>query len=116
MKIEEYKKIYRGFEVLPFAGTGIVKRLNGPQEWIDSNGYRIIRGRTGDKHMVSNIVWAVGAAFPRNYPKSFQDMTHYVIKYKDGNKLNCNFNNLNCIMKRSFRKQLEINKEIGSMF
>lgn len=116
MKIEEYKKNYRGFEVFPFVGNGIVKRLNGSQEWIDSNGYRVIRGRSGDKHMVSHIIYAVGIAFPRNYPRSFQSMKNYIVKYRDGNKLNCNFSNLECVMKRKFKKKLEINKKIGSMF
>jgi len=116
MKREEYRKVYRGFEVLPFADNGLVKRLSGEAETVDSKGYRTIRGANGKKFMVSHIVYAVGSGFPKGFSMSISKMKNYIIKYKNGDKTNCNYDNLVCIMKQKYRKQLKREKEIASYF
>lgn len=116
MSRETFKKTWRFFEVFPYAGTGIVNRLSGDvKEYVDKNGYRVIRNVRGEKVMISHIIYAVGSN-PRGFPLSYKKLKNFIIKYKDGNKLNCNFDNLICIEKKSYKKRKELEKQLGEFY
>lgn len=112
MQKEEFVKTYCQFIIRPFKGKGEVSRLNGNgKEFTDSNGYRFIKDAQGNKHPVSHLIWAVGCSLYYKNIKSYAYMKNFTIRYKDGDKSNCHYDNLICIPKKSFINKLKKNKE-----
>jgi hypothetical protein len=107
---------YRGFIVYPFKDKGIVIRRNGSVDFTDSNGYRMIKDIHGKRHPVSQIIYAVGSAYPSGYPKSYKFMKTVIVSYRDKDKSNCNYDNLTCKVKKKIIKQAKFENEIGMCF
>jgi len=116
MRKEEFSVIYRGFTVFPFKGKGVVIRKNGSLDFVDSNGYRMIKDIHGKKHPVSQIIYAVGSAYPSGYPKTYKFMKNVTVSYRDKDKSNCNYENLKCKVKKKYIKQNKFENEIGLCF
>ena len=110
----KFEKKYRQFLVYPFKDNGIVVHVdNKSNEFVDKNGYRFIKDSKGVKHPISHIIWAVGFSVKYGHCKSYQWMKNVIIKYKDGNKLNCNFENLDCIIKKKYKEKLKRDNELS---
>lgn len=113
MAKEDFFQIYRGFRVYPFKGNGVVERISGGNEFVDKNGYRTIRDKNNIIRYVSHIIYAVGYPYPSFTPLSYLKMKNFIISYKDGNRANCNFNNLVCKFKKSYIKKVQFDKELA---
>jgi len=112
-----FKIKYRRFWVQPFVDKGIVVRTYGnANEFTDKNGYRLIKDDVGNKHPISHIIYAAGCAYVLGYVKSYTNMKNFTIRYKDGDKSNCNFDNLICIPKKVYIQKLKRNKEKAEMW
>ncbi len=117
MSKENFCLNYRDFIVYPYKNLGVVFRSSGnAKEFLDSNGYRIIKDKKGKKHLISHIIYASGCAFPNKFPKSYKFMKNVIISYKDKNKLNCNFINLKCKLKKKYIKKTNFEKQIAMCF
>lgn len=111
---EDYYKIYRQFVVYPFKTNGEVKRLDNKSHEFVEKGYRIIKDSKGKKHPVSHIIYAVGISLNnKGYCISFHNMKNYTISYKNGNKLDCHFNNLICKPKKKYVNLLKHENELS---
>lgn len=116
MRKENWSMNYRGFTVFPYRGKGEVIRVSGSKGFVDSNGYRMIKDFQGVKHPVSQIIYAVGCAYPSRYPQSYKFMKTVTVSYIDKDKSNCNYDNLKCKIKKKYLKQAKIENEIGMCF
>lgn len=113
MSKSEYHKLYRQFVVYPFKENGIVRRIdNKSNEFVD-RGNRTIKDIKGVKHFVSHIIYAVGYSTNNGYCISFRNMKNFTLRFKDGNKLNCNFDNIMCKPKKKFVKLLKHQQELS---
>ncbi len=112
MSKENLKIIYRQFIVFPFKEFGVVERKDGKsKEFNDSNGYRIIKDSKGNWHPVSHIIYAAGCRINCGRVRSYVEMKNFTISYKDKNKVNCNFDNLICKLKKITSEEIKIKLE-----
>ena len=116
MRREDHMIKYRCWLVYPFRLNGVVFRVDGGREFMDSNGYRMIKDFSGKRHPVSHIIYAVGVAYPSGYPKSYKFMKTVTVSYRDKDKSNCNYDNLTCKIKKRIIKQAKFENEIGMCF
>jgi len=116
MRKEDFSSKYRGFIVFPFKDKGIVIRENGTKEFVTSNGYRVIKDIHGKKRMVSQIIYAVGSAYPSGYPIPYKDMKNAIVSYRDKDKANCHYDNLVYKVKKKHLKQVKFESEVGMCF
>ncbi len=111
---KDLKVFYRKFVVYPFKDFGYVERKdNKTHEFIDSHGYRMIKDTKSIWRPVCHIVYAAGCSVVYGDCKSYNYMKNVTISYKDGNKLNCNFENLICKIKKDYLKLLQYEKSLA---
>ena len=115
MSKKDFHKTYRQFVVYPFRDKGAVERLDGKaHEFVDSNGYRMIKSPDGTKRPVSHIIYAVGiSVMNRGYCFSFRHMANHTVSYKNGDKSDCHFSNLVCKPKKEYVKLLKHQYELS---
>ncbi len=114
MSKEDFSKKYRTcFVVYPFKQNGVIEHVEGRKEIVDKNGYRTIRDQNGVIRSVSHIIYAVGCSYPNFSVLSYLKMKNVIISYKDGNRANCNFDNLICKYKKSYKDRIQRDRDLA---